>query len=66
MRARSDHSLAPQRSGVALVISKTIEERPALNVYEVPTDGTGILAAPPSFHRLAGNRRFAAWGGCTT
>jgi hypothetical protein len=46
------------------VIAKTIEERPALNVYEVPADGTGILAAPPSFHRLAGNRRFAAWGGC--
>jgi hypothetical protein len=64
VRARSDHSLAPQRSGVALVISQTIEDRPALNVYEVPSDGTGILAAPPSFHKLSGNRRFAAWGGC--
>ena len=65
VRARSDRSLAPQRGGVALVIATAIEERPALNVYEVPTDGTGILAAPPSFHRLAGNRRFAAWGGCS-
>jgi hypothetical protein len=41
VRARSDRTLGPQRSGVALVIAKTIEERPALNVYEVPTDGTG-------------------------
>jgi hypothetical protein len=64
VRARSDRSLAPQRAGVALVIATAIEDRPALNVYEVPTDGTGILAAPRSFHRLAGNRRFAAWGGC--
>jgi hypothetical protein len=64
VRARSDRTLGPQRSGVALVIARTIEERPALNVYEVPADGTGILAAPPSFHRLAANRRFAAWGGC--
>jgi hypothetical protein len=64
VRARSDRTLGPQRAGVALVIAKTIEERPALNVYEVPADGAGILAAPPSFHRLAGNRRFAAWGGC--
>jgi hypothetical protein len=64
VRARSDRTLGPQRAGVALVIATSIEERPALNVFEVPTDGTGILAAPPSFHRLAGNRRFAAWGGC--
>jgi hypothetical protein len=64
VRARSDRSLAPQRAGVALVIATAIEERPALNVYEVPTDGTGILAAPRGFKRLAANRRFAAWGGC--
>jgi hypothetical protein len=65
VRARSDRTLGPQRSGVALVIAQAIEKRPALNVYEVPSDGTGILAAPPRFHRLAGNRRFAAWGGCS-
>ena len=64
VRARSDRSQPPQRAGVALVIATAVEERPALNVYEVPTDGTGILAAPPGFQRLAANRRFAAWGGC--
>jgi hypothetical protein len=49
---------------VAIVIASAIEDRPALNVYEVPTDGTGILGAPQGFRRLAANRRFAAWGGC--
>ena len=54
VRARSDRSLgAAARRRRAGDRRPTIEERPALNVYEVPADGTGILAAPRSFHRLA-------------
>ena len=40
------------------------DERPALNVYEVPADGTAIAAAPAGHRRLATSRRFEAWGRC--
>ena len=40
------------------------DKRPALDVYEVPADGTAIAAAPAG-HTLAGvSRRFEAWGRC--
>ena len=62
--ARSDRSLRPQTSGVAIVIDRRIERRPALDVWEVPTDGLASVMAPDGFRPLAGNRRFAAWSAC--
>jgi hypothetical protein len=62
--ARSDRSRPAQSSGVAIVIDPRIERRPALNVYEVPSDGLAPLAAPAGFGPLASTSRFAAFGSC--
>jgi len=62
--ARSDRSRPPQAAGVAIVIDRRIERRPALDVWEVPTDGLASIMAPAGFRPVAGNRHFAAWSGC--
>ena len=62
--ARSDRSRPPQTTGVAILIDRRIERRPALDVWEVPTDGLASVMAPAGFRPLTGNRRFAAWSAC--
>jgi hypothetical protein len=64
VRARSDRALDSSAPGVALVIKRDFERRPALSVYEVPADGTAIAAAPAKHARLASTHRFEAWGRC--
>lgn len=64
VRARSDRSRPPARSGVAIVIDSSVERRPALNVAEVRADGRGILGAPLDFRRLAETEHFYAYGSC--
>jgi hypothetical protein len=64
VRARSDRTLNASTPGLALVVRAPYDERPALNVYEVPADGTAIAAAPAGHTRLASTRRFEAWGRC--
>jgi hypothetical protein len=64
VRARSDQTFDATGPGLALVVARTYEERPALNVHEVPADGTAIAAAPAGQRRLAASRRFEAWGRC--
>lgn len=67
VRARSDRSRPPARTGVALTIATAIERRPALNVFEVDGEATpAVLDAPPGFERLAATPRFTAWGRCAT
>ncbi len=63
--ARSDRSRPPQRTGVAVIIDRRIERRPALDVFEVPRDGGARLqAAPPGLRLLGGNASFAVYGAC--
>ena len=65
VRARSDAALGPQRYGVAIIIDRRVEQRPALNVFEVPRDrGLLLQLPPPGFRPVAGNRDFAAWARC--
>lgn len=65
VRARSDADLKPQRYGVAIIIDRRVERRPALNVFEVPRDRGLLLQLPPAgFRPVAGNRDFAAWARC--
>jgi hypothetical protein len=64
VRARSDRTLDVSAPGLAVVVAPLYEERPALNVHEVPADGTAIAAAPAGQRRLAASRRFEAWGRC--
>lgn len=64
VRARSDRTLAPGTPGVALVVRPPYDESAALNVYEVPADGTAIAAAPAGHALLARTTRFEAWGRC--
>jgi len=62
--ARSDPAQVRQRTGVAIIIDRRIERRPALNVLEVGRDGTSTQIPPVGFRPIAGNRRFAAWSSC--
>ena len=63
--ARSDRSHPPQRAGVAVIIDRRIERRPALDVFEVPRDdGARLQAAPPGLRLLGGNASFAVYGAC--
>ena len=64
VRARSDRTLQAGAPGVAITVRRLYEERPALNVYEVPADGRALNVAPAGHTRLAGSRRFEAWGRC--
>ena len=65
VRARADPRLAPAVSGVAVIIDRRYERRPALNVYEVPRDAERDVQAPPEGFTLAGgNRHFAAYVRC--
>ena len=49
VRARSDRTLVAG-AGVALTVRREFEERPALNVYEVPGDGRALNVAPAGPH----------------
>jgi len=63
VRARSDRP--PPRSGVALLIERRIENRPALNVREVAADdAVAIQTPPPGFRHVGGNRSFGVWVSC--
>lgn len=62
--ARSDRSQPVQRTGVAIIIDRSIARRPALDVLEVGRDGTGTQVPPRGFVPVAGNRRFAAYASC--
>ncbi len=63
VRARSDKP-AP-RSGVALLIERRIENRPALNVREVNADdAVAVQTPPPGFRHAGGNRSFGIWVSC--
>ncbi len=65
VRARSDRSRPAPRGGVAIIVERRFERRPALDVFEVPADrGARLQIPPPGFRPLAGNRTFAAWGAC--
>jgi hypothetical protein len=64
VRARSDRTLDVAGPGLALVVRPPHDESAALNVYEVPADGTAIAAAPVGYTRLASSTRFEAWGRC--
>ena len=64
VQARSDRSHPPQRTGVAIVVERRYERRPALNVWEVASDGLRSVMAPTGFRPLQGTRRFAALGRC--
>lgn len=63
--ARSQPGVRPQTAGVAVIIDRRVERRPALNVFEVPRDRGLLLQLPPAgFRPIAGNRDFAAWARC--
>lgn len=62
--ARSDPAQPRQRTGVAIIIDRRIERRPALDVYEVGRDGFAAQLPPRGFVPVAGNRRFAAYASC--
>jgi hypothetical protein len=54
--ARSDTARGVQRSGVAISIERRYENRPDINVREVPTDDAiGTQLAPPGFRHVGGN-----------
>ena len=65
VRARANPRVAPATAGVAVVIDRRFERRPALNVYEVPRDAERDVQTPPAGFTLAGgNRHFAAYARC--
>jgi hypothetical protein len=64
VRARSDRSRPPAEAGVAVVIDRRLERRPALDVYEVPRDGPRLNVPPEGWALVAGNRSFAAYAAC--
>jgi len=64
VRARSDRSRPPAPGGVAVVIDRRIERRPALDVREVPRDGPELNRPPGGWRLIAGNRSFAAYARC--
>jgi hypothetical protein len=65
VRARANPRVAPATAGVAVVIDRRFERRPALNVYEVPRDADRDVQAPPfGFARVGANRHFAAYARC--
>lgn len=65
VRARANPRVAPATAGVAVVIDRRFERRPALNVYEVPRDVERDVQAPPAgFARVGANRHFAAYARC--
>ena len=65
VRARANPRVAPASAGVAVIIDRRFERRPALNVYEVPRDAERDVQAPPAgFARVGGNSHFAAYARC--
>lgn len=65
VRARANPRLAPATEGVAVIIDRRYERRPALNVYEVPRDAERDVQDPPEgFALVGGNRHFAAYVRC--
>jgi len=65
VRARADPRLAPAEAGVAVIIDRRYERRPALDVYEVPRDRQRDVQDPPEgFELVGGNRHFAAYVRC--
>lgn len=65
VRARADPQVAPAAAGVAVIIDRRYERRPALDVYEVPRDAARDVQDPPEGFTLAGgNRHFAAYVRC--
>lgn len=64
VRARSQRTTRQTR-GVALVIERRIENRPALNVREVKSDDAdAVQTPPPGFRHVGGNRSFGVWVRC--
>ncbi|MBE2315356.1 hypothetical protein DVA67_005175 [Solirubrobacter sp. CPCC 204708] len=64
VRARSDRTFDATGPGLALAVRPPHDESAALNVYEVPADGTAIAAAPAGHALIARTERFEAWGRC--
>ena len=64
--ARSDTARPRPTSGIAVVIYRGIENRPSLNVHEVPTDARDINLPPAAFGLVTATRRFTTWGSCPT
>ena len=65
VRARANPRVAPARTGVAVIIDRRFENRPSLNIREVPRDRLLDVQEPPADFRLVGgNRHFAAWIRC--
>lgn len=65
VRARSDPRVEPATGGVAVIIDRRYERRPALDVYEVPRDRElGVQDPPDGFELIGGNRHFAAYVRC--
>lgn len=65
VRARANPRVSPATAGVAVVIDRRFERRPALDVYEVPRDAERNVQDPPAGFMLAGrNRHFAAYVRC--
>jgi hypothetical protein len=61
--ARTDRSQPAQTRGVAIVVERWFERRPAVNVWEITSDSLGANQ-PAGFYQLAASSRFTAWGSC--